>query len=271
MRMHEFLAHKQVINLMRRESGTMRPRVRSSISRVTFKERDESRESKKRRIHKKPSRKTNTLSYRISLNRLKSRNTVIEFNAKEFLRNFEMCLNRADFLITESLNLQRNNFTDMFQKKRMIQLNNDSKGQTRNQSFIKRKTLNPDFRSSSHFAKAMINEESRSKMKHLSNNRLDISYLKSIDFSKLDFDDTPQMRAKKGSFLKKKNINLGMILNNFISKFKYTFYTTFAEKGLKICDDIIHDAFDKKRERWLDYFDHKAEFDMMMLENDSNH
>lgn len=218
-----------------------------------------------------PYQKRNSVLFNIEINKLNYRNSIknntaeFNFNSKEFLRNFEFGVSRANILLEDSVKEQRTQFLESLKLKLFQQnLKSDSKINTRNQSFIKRKTINPDF-----------NSHSPIKMR---NSIEDYPTVKKLDFSclndssKKDFLEfrLSEEEVKKNKKQKKKN-HVGGIVDGYLSQMHQTYYSRYCEQAIKKSVDLISQGYQKKIQNFNEYNDQRMDLQLMLLNTPSKY
>ena len=275
--MQVFLSDKTVIKLMNESSRMMR---------VT-------KQKPKERVMKIPTRtnsdscivfkRRNEMALNFEMNKINYLNSVSKSNVsgKEIIKKFDFNFSKSCILLEDSMKNQRSQFLDKLKLKLYQQnIKSDSKYNSRNQSFIKRKTLNPEFNSSSPARLSKKIEEISQPVK-----KLDFAFLPNIEkeiekeknsneipFLNFNFNNDNfilKNPKRKLSLFKKDKKQVGTIIESYLNKLHVQFYNNLCEGGMKKTINILSSGFNKKKQYFEEYIDQRIEVEMMIDENPS--
>lgn len=275
-RMQIFLSNKTVLKLMKVGPNTQNVKSNKHRSKTSL-------ESKLMKNKLMPYQKRSSVLFSLEINKLNHRNSIRnngmenslsflnnthnnaqpQFNAKEFIRTFELGVAKACIKTEESVKEQRTQFLENLKVKLFQQsLKSDSKINTRNQSFIKRKNIGTD-------SISFFNTHSPpTSCKNLRASLEDMS----VPVKKLDFncEESAKLQEAKPKSKKQKNKkHIGTLVDGYMTKLHQTYYAKYCEQALKQSIDIISQGFNKKIERFNEYNDQRMDLELMLLDTQS--
>lgn len=255
-RLQMFLANRTVLRLIKLEN---------TYQRGGGHQKKRSNEFRSKGSKKSFYRERNSIKFNIELNKLSYRNSIYgkQFNAKELIKNFELGILRGCKIIEENLKDQRTQFFENIKQKHLNKiLHSDSKVNARNQSFLKRKTISPDFNFRTTIKKTKTIKEEFSPLKSINFGHTGL--FNSITLGEKDIT-SENNKMKNG----KKKQTLGNVLDEYINKFRYTYYQQYCEASVRSTMDIIMESYNKKKEKFLEFNNQKIEFELMLDDNTS--
>ena len=262
--MHMFLSSKNVLKLIRNKIDTPSEHNEERPKNTSHSFRDI-----KRRQSKMMKLELNKLNYR---NSIKSDNK----NLGDHIKKFEMNIVKAGIKLEHGIKLQREEFLEKMKMKKFKKfLKSDSKINRRNQSFIKRKS-SAYYNKSAHLPRErnkFFNSFSYRKQLHFSNEEEETKHKKPDEssvtqFKETDSLDTSKIISKKMTKQKKKHV--GNIIETYLSKITSTFMNKFCEPNLIRTIEYLKENYQKKKDNFTEYYDSRAEIEIMLLDNPSN-
>ena len=264
--MHMFLSSKNVLKLIKNKIDPPSEHNEERLKNSSHPFRDI-----KRRQSKMMKLELNKLNYR---NSIKSD----EKNLGDHIKKFELNIVKAGIKLENGIKLQREEFLEKMKMKKFKKfLKSDSKINRRNQSFIKRKS-SAYYNKSAHLPKdrernKLFNSFSFRKQLHFSNEEGENKIKKADEssvtqFKETDSLDTSKIISKKINKQKKKHV--GNIIENYLCKITSTYMNKFCEPNLIRTTEYLKENYQKKKDNFTEYYDSRAEIEIMLLDNPSN-
>jgi hypothetical protein len=266
-RMHFFLSSKNVLKLIKIKLNP--PKTQPlSISGQTL-----STESTDSLLHFKR-RQSHYVS--VELDKIKFRNSFLNYyqNMRDFIRNVDVNFGKGCIKLEHGLNFQKTQFLEKLRiKKFKFFLKSDSKVNDRHKSFTKPwneefvcnsailKDKRKAFGTISYKKKLLFNDDEDIENKENGENIMTSNNIKRLKCEKKSSKITNKQKKK----------HIGNIIENFLSNLQITFIHNICDPELKNIISSINENYRRKKENFLDYYNSRAEIEIMLLDNPSKY